>query len=78
MCVMYMMGNIDQTLNLLAEISQGDLIQPDDKVCLASHTLHRDTVGLVTLQLTSCCQGTQLLVSVQYFSWCVYRFQYKQ
>ena len=30
-------------------------------VPLASHTLHRERKSLVTLQLLSCCRGTQLL-----------------
>ena len=59
-CVMvgrYMIGKVDQMSTFLAEISQGDLIQPDDKVVSQTTPfVQRESVVLVTLQLMSCCQ----------------------
>ena len=58
----------DKTVWGGTEGGRGNVVQPDHAanhvtmqlVSLASHTLRREKEGLVTLQLLSCCRGTQL------------------
>ena len=47
-----------------AETTYNNIIEVNSKAnnSLVSHTLHRERKGLVTLQLTSCCQGMQLSI----------------
>ena len=63
--------------NLVAEISQDHLIQPDNKVVSqATPFVERDWVW--SQQLMRCCQGMQVLVLVPHLIWHVYCLQYKQ